>query len=119
MRRSDFHSQKQAATSDFGKRKGGIGHPNDRQLEASLERETPLASVHAPVEEHQNATPALKYGGGRRRGILIAVVVLLLAVLLVGYAVMDREWPFTRAAVIQALQQQSGGGRRRDTPSRQ
>jgi hypothetical protein len=109
MRRSDFHSQKQAATSDFGKRKGGIGHPNDRHLDASLERGTLLASVHAPVEEHQNATPAPTYGGGRRRGILIAVVVLLLAVLIVGYAVMDREWPFTRAAVIQALQQQSGG----------
>ncbi len=66
-----------------------------------------MASVHSPVEERQPAAPT-KPVQNRRRGVLIAVIVLL-ALLLVGGVIANRKWPFTRAAVIQALQEQSGG----------
>ena len=36
-------------------------------------------------------------------------MIVLLALLLVGGVIANRKWPFTRAAVIQALQEQSGG----------
>jgi hypothetical protein len=67
-----------------------------------------LPSVHTPVKEHQPAGATTKPVQNRRRSILIAVIVLL-GLLLIGGVIANREWPFTRDAVIQALQQQSGG----------
>jgi hypothetical protein len=67
-----------------------------------------LPSVHVPVEDRQRAVPVIAPAAGRRRGIWIAVVFVLLAALAVGYVAADREWPFTRSSIIEALQQQSG-----------
>ena len=60
------------------------------------------------MEDRQRAAPVIAPAAGRRRGIWIAVVFVLLAALAVGYVAADREWPFTRSSVIEALQQQSG-----------
>lgn len=76
---------------------------------ATGQKEIALASAHVPVEEQQSVAPALKPAGNRRIVIWIVAVIVLLSGLAIGYVVMDREWPFTRSSIIQALQEQSGG----------
>jgi hypothetical protein len=78
-------------------------------LAAIQERTNLLPSSNVSVEAGPTVTPATSPAGGRRRGIWIAVIVVLTVVIIIGAVVLDREWPFTQTAVIQALQQQSGG----------
>lgn len=68
-----------------------------------------MPSANVSAEERPTVTPATSPAGGRRRGVWIAVPVVVALAIIVGAVVLEREWPFTQASVIQALQQQSGG----------
>ena len=67
-----------------------------------------LPSVHTPLEEPRTAAASIKPVWSSRRGILIALMIVI-ALLLTGGVIANRKWPFTRASIIQALQEQSGG----------
>ena len=64
--------------------------------------------MHVQVEDRPSASAPAKTPFNRRIRLQIALLVPLLLVVVVAI-VLNREWPFTRSAIAQALQQQSGG----------
>jgi len=59
-------------------------------------------------ESHSASTTTTRVPHGRRRLIAIVAIVLLATIVLAG-VVASHKWPFTHDAIIQALQEQTGG----------